>query len=54
MRKVQVEGSTIPEAVAIEGVVLEAKVTEREAPSPEALVAPRDYRGDTCGCSPGV
>jgi hypothetical protein len=36
----QVEGSTIPEDVAIEGVVPKAGVSERTAPSPEALVAP--------------
>jgi hypothetical protein len=35
-----VEGSTIPEAVAIEGVVPEAGVSEKIAPCPEASVAP--------------
>jgi hypothetical protein len=40
MTKTQVEGSTIPEVVAIEGVVPEAQVSEKEAPGPEAPVAP--------------
>jgi hypothetical protein len=38
--EVQVEGSTIPEAVAIEGAVPEARVPEGVAPGLEAPVAP--------------
>jgi hypothetical protein len=40
MTETQVEGSTIPEVVAIEGAVPEAKVSEKAAPSLEAPVAP--------------
>jgi hypothetical protein len=52
MTETQVEGSTIPEVVAIEGAVLEAKVSEKAAPSLEAPVAPRYYRRDTCDVLP--
>jgi hypothetical protein len=38
--KTQVEGSTIPEVVAIEGSVPEAEESEGAAPSLKALVAP--------------
>jgi hypothetical protein len=38
--EVQVKGSAIPEAVAIEGAVLKAGVAKGAAPGPEALVAP--------------
>jgi hypothetical protein len=48
--EVQVEGSTIPEVVAIGGVVPEAGVPEGAVPGPGALVAPEiteEVRVDT-------
>jgi hypothetical protein len=40
MIETQVEGTTIPEAVPVEGVVPEAEVLEGAASGPEATIAP--------------
>jgi hypothetical protein len=50
MIETQVEGTTIPEAVPVEGVVPEAEVLEGAASGPEVTIAPeatKEVRDDT-------
>jgi hypothetical protein len=50
MTEAKVEGTAIPEAVVIEGVVLEAKVPQGAASRPEVPAAPEtmeEVRDDT-------
>jgi hypothetical protein len=50
MTEVQVEGTAIPEAVAIEGVMSEAEVLEGATSGPEVPIAPeatKEVRDDT-------
>jgi hypothetical protein len=45
MTETQVEGTTIPEVVPVEGVVPEADVLEGATTEPEGPMAPRDHEG---------